>query len=443
MSESLIVEYRLERDYIKKNSVDEEISGVLSIYPNKNFFKNKIETNNDLVFILDTSGSMDDKFYNTRKTKRDILIEAMENVLKVINSKDTVTIISFNSNAVIHANHLPGGAVGKIKEAIKKLRNDNGATNFEAAMKTAKIAVKNAKNINTKIIFLTDGESVTGSNKNALVIADQLAKSGITMDAMGIGGDFNFDYMRQYSELSNGLTENITDIKKARIVFTKIVKNVRKVAMKRVFLNFIFNKSLRDLAFYQISPEQRILTSKISKIGKDMGIGLNVGDLEWDSQKEFLFTANLTTNSEDSIKISEALLNYDIPDKNLDNQEEELQVYLNLSNNIKDEVFDSAVSNYKKETSLLVNYEEVKDLNQKNKPIEAIKKLEKMVAVAKKIGATDKAKTYIVFIEKLKKTNRLTQEDLNNLSYESSRGSKISMRERNSIVSENKDDSLM
>jgi hypothetical protein len=237
--------------------------------------------------------------------------------------------------------------------------------------------------------------------------------------------------MKGFSHFSNGLTENLTDSKKVKVIFSEIVKNAREVVAKRVFINLLFPKIFRDLEFYQISPEQRNFNNKISKSGNGSYIQLNMGDLEKNSQKEFLFVGSLDATDDDSFSVADIKVSFDIPSLNLKNQEKNMKVYLNFSDNLNDEKFDSNVSNYKKELQLLLQYDEVKELNKKNKPIEAVKKLEKMVEIAKEIGAFDKVRIYNDFIKKLKSNNNLTQEDLNNLSYASSRTSLASMRERN------------
>ena len=236
MAYELETALEFNRDRILKNQNDQTIKGRLQILSGQKEIPTKKEKIN-LIFLLDSSSSMDENYYSTGMNKRTAVFEAANQLIGIIDSRDTVSIISFNSQAIVHADHLPGSSKAGIQNALQLYFQDDGATNFESAINIAQSVSQKNTNENYKIIFLTDGQSVSGSDQNAFQICQALANNGITTEAMGIGEDFNFEFMKQFSDYSGSLTENITQNNSAIQVFKNIYTNTTNVFLKKIFIN--------------------------------------------------------------------------------------------------------------------------------------------------------------------------------------------------------------
>ncbi len=129
-------------------------------------------------------------------------------MLQELQDADTLTVVSFNTIATVLLDHQRKSANTLIEQSIQNYFQQYGETNFEAAMNVAFGVCQKKVNPVKKIIFLTDGNPWGGNTNNALSIASRIANEGLaTLDEMGIGGDFNFDLMRQFSAPSGGITE--------------------------------------------------------------------------------------------------------------------------------------------------------------------------------------------------------------------------------------------
>ena len=434
MAFELLTSLEMNRDRLLKNQFDQLVRGRLQIQAGEK--QNPLEKEkSNLIFILDSSGSMDEQYYQTGKTKRQIVFEAVNTLIDQIDNKDTVSIISFNTQAILHADHILGGAKSRIKQALANYNNDSGATNFEVAMKLAFSICKNRSGENHKCIFLTDGISVSGNDATALNYCKQLADIGVTVDSMGIGGDFKFDFMKQFSDLSGSKTENIIQPNQAISVFKNIYSNSNNVFLKKVFINIHIENKFRDIHFYMHYPEQKNLHKFIRKDKNGTLIQINAGDIEQQSFKEYLFDFVIDTPNTASVKIGDCIITYDCPSENLKNQQDKQSIYLNFSDFKNDEIQDGSIDEAFEDIKIMQLEEDLFKLLSQNKHKEAAIKLEKMAEMATNIGDYDKAKVYREQKNKIMRGENLSQADLNITQYTSSRASVVSR-----IVSRKADD---
>lgn len=117
----------------------------------------------DVVFIHDTSGSMDDYLEKKKKSvsAQEALLDAI-NYFKEHNKKDdSFYFIPFNDNVRTTGDVKVTEGLNEIENMAKKLdksKNNVGGTNYTQTLEYAKSLLEKSKNKNKYIIFLTDGE---------------------------------------------------------------------------------------------------------------------------------------------------------------------------------------------------------------------------------------------------------------------------------------------
>lgn len=278
-------------------------------------------------------------------------------------------------------------------------------------------------NENYKIIFLTDGKSVAGNDQNAFKTCQNLANKGVTTDSMGIGEDFKFDFMKQFSDYSGSLTENIDESTQPVQVFKNIYANTTNVFLKKVFINIHLVKNVRDVHFYMHEPEQKNLSEFIHQDNNGTTIQVNAGDIEQQLFKEFLFDFTLDTPNAPSMKIGETIIHFDCPSENIINQKQEHQLYLNFSDTADEEIIDSSIEAGYKDIEILEHQNDLFKLIAQTKYKEAAVRLEDMAILAEQIGDYEKAKAFREKKNDIMRGHNLTQADLNAIAYTSSRSS--------------------
>lgn len=202
----------------------------------------------DLVFVHDTSGSMNDRFDGStkEKTAKNALMEAVEYFESNKKSHDDFHFIPFDGDVkdkVACSDFLCLGKKGTvgITSGLANIRNvaqyldyyyaSLGDTNYTRALREAQKKFNFAKNSNKYIIFLTDGEPKS-SKQEALDISTELGKQGITMYSIGFGPDKDIDFnlLESMSKNTGGyaVRSNTGDLTK---IFNDISKKVNTSAI--------------------------------------------------------------------------------------------------------------------------------------------------------------------------------------------------------------------
>ncbi|MBP7562883.1 MAG: VWA domain-containing protein [Candidatus Cloacimonetes bacterium] len=412
----------LSKDRILKKSIDEQVKGRIQILAGEKKDRKKREKIN-LVFLLDSSGSMRESFYNSGNSKSKTVIDAVSSLLSYIQPTDTISIISFNSQAIVRADHLPGNADSALRQALVEYGNDNGATNFEAAMQMAKSVCNSRANENHKLIFLTDGNAYGGNSANALSICSEMAKQGITTDSMGIGGDFNYNFMKQFTDYSGSLTENLTDPAQASTVFLNIYKSSSNVFLKKVFINLHFIKEIRDVHFFMHLPSQKNFDKFVQRNNNGTVVQVSAGDIEQQGFVEFLFDFTMDAPDSNSLQIGEAQIVYSCPSQNIDNESVTQAIFVNFSDSASDLIISSSIDIAYKDIEILIHETELNKLVNEKNFTQAAARLESMANLAEQIGDNEKANEFRKLKNKIVRDNALSMEDINNISYNSTKSS--------------------
>jgi Mg-chelatase subunit ChlD len=194
----------------------------------------------DVVFVLDTSGSMGQKASHlSHESRMDVLKEAAKGVIGTLTMTDFTAIVKFSSTAsVINRQttliRADDDAEKDLKNAIKNALYPEGATNFRAGLGKAfdilidSINSGSGENEHTSgcdriIIFLTDGDdSIPGTTQS--IVNDNLAtqqnrltnigepEARIFTFAMGSGvSDAGKEMLKQIACRNGGVFQIISD----------------------------------------------------------------------------------------------------------------------------------------------------------------------------------------------------------------------------------------
>ena len=138
----------------------------------------------DVIFILDTSGSMDGKKLEQAK-------EALAFVLDRLHEEDRFNIVAFNTGITMYAPQLRPAAEGKEARDFVRGLSAGGGTNIHRALLEA-IGLLGDERPGF-IIFLTDGLPTAGVTNMERIIADvdKAAADNLRLFAFGVGYDVN------------------------------------------------------------------------------------------------------------------------------------------------------------------------------------------------------------------------------------------------------------
>ena len=170
----------------------------------------------NLVFLIDTSGSMNDP------TKLPLLIQSFRLMLDRLDPEDEVAIVTYAGNAGVALEPTPASDRDAIEAALTSLQaggSTNGVGGLQVAYGLANQMAEDGEV--SRVLLATDGDFNVGiSNPEALTdfIADQ-RDSGTYLSVLGFGrGNLQDDTMQALAQNGNGTAAYIDTLNEAQRV---------------------------------------------------------------------------------------------------------------------------------------------------------------------------------------------------------------------------------
>ncbi len=217
------------------------------------------EVDNNLVFLLDVSGSMG--CYN----KLPLVKKALSMLVRKLDEDDRVAIVVYAgaSGLVLPSTSCENKA--EIVAALDQL-NAGGSTAGGAGIKLAyKTAIDNfITGGNNRVILATDGDFNVGvSSQSALVeLIEEKRESGVFLSVLGFGtGNYSDARMEQLADHGNGNYSYIDNIKEAQKVLVNEMNSTLYTIAKDVKLQIEFNPEYVK-EYRLIGYENRVLNNE-------------------------------------------------------------------------------------------------------------------------------------------------------------------------------------
>lgn len=213
----------------------------------------------NLVFLVDTSGSMEDA------NKLPLLRKAVNLLVNQLNKRDTLSIVAYAGSAGLVLPPTKGDDKQKILESLERLRaggSTNGGAGIELAYKTAKENF-NKSGVN-RVILATDGDFNVGtSSEGDLVrLIEEQRKSGVFLSVLGFGmGNYKDSMMEKLANKGNGNYAYIDTIAEAKKVLVEQAGGTLVTIAKDVKIQIEFNPKYVS-SYRLIGYEDRLLRNE-------------------------------------------------------------------------------------------------------------------------------------------------------------------------------------
>ncbi len=170
----------------------------------------------NLVFLIDTSGSMNDA------NKLPLLISAFSLLLTELQPEDEIAIVTYAGSAGMALPPTPASERAKILQSLQALRSGGstaGAAGLQQAYQLAESM--GAEGETTRVILATDGDFNVGiSNPEELKkFVEEKRKTGTYLSVLGFGrGNYNDALMQALAQNGNGIAAYIDTLSEAQKV---------------------------------------------------------------------------------------------------------------------------------------------------------------------------------------------------------------------------------
>jgi Ca-activated chloride channel family protein len=196
----------------------------------------------NLVFLVDTSGSMQDP------DKLPLLKQSFAGLVAQLRPQDRITLVAYAGSAGLVLPPTSGSDKEAILAALGRLEaggSTNGGEGLQLAYAMAKQAyIRNGVN---RVLLATDGDFNVGTfDQKALetMIGDQ-RKSGIALTTLGFGtGNYNDAMAERLADLGNGNHSYIDSINEARKVLSEELSSTMLTIAQDVKIQVEFNPAV-------------------------------------------------------------------------------------------------------------------------------------------------------------------------------------------------------
>lgn len=213
----------------------------------------------NLVFLIDTSGSMDDD------NKLPLLKQSFKLLLNELGQKDRIALVAYAGSAGLVLPSTAAVEKKKIMAAIDQLSAGGGTAGGEGIELAYKVAVQNLiKEGNNRVVLATDGDFNLGVSSTAELVRliEEKRKQDIYLTILGFGmGNYKDGRMEQISNAGNGNYFYIDTIREAEKVFVREMRANLFTIAKDVKIQVEFNPA-KVAAWRLIGYENRLLAKE-------------------------------------------------------------------------------------------------------------------------------------------------------------------------------------
>jgi Ca-activated chloride channel homolog len=235
--------------------------------PSINNYKSPI----NVSIVIDTSTSM--------KGER---LEAVKStslkIIKNLRKTDYISIISFNDKSTVVLPSVQNPDMNIVESQISQL-STKGGTEIYQGLSESYLEIKKQLSSNkvNQIVLLTDGKTYGDKNK-CISLAKELGENGISISGLGIGKDWNEDFLEELVKKTGGETVYAKDPSSIAKFMNVKFSQLNNTYATNIHLTYNLPKNVELKYVFRISPNTNSLSID----------PLKFGDLQYDNNLSVL-----------------------------------------------------------------------------------------------------------------------------------------------------------
>lgn len=363
----------------------------------------------NLSLVLDKSGSMSgQKIQNLR--------EAAKLVVDRLGPEDTISIVAFSDRKYLIAESQPVVDPQVLKKKIDRIR-DGGGTAISGGMGQglAELDKTLSPDRVSRMLLLTDGQTF-GDEKQCLKLGKKAGASGIVVNALGLGDDWNEDLLDDIAEASGGVADFIDSPDKIVTVFEQAVKSMQDTVVQNAQLVLRLASGVTPRQVWQVLP-------MISNLGyrplSDRDVQVSLGELEKAQPRSLLVELLISPRPAGSYRVAQAEISYDVPGLKLIGEKVKTDIMLDFSADaVQAKQYDAEVMNIvEKVTAFKLQTRALEEAKMGN-VAGASQKLRAAATRLLEMGEDELAQSALEEAENLEKSGQMSARGTKKLRYE-------------------------
>jgi Ca-activated chloride channel family protein len=202
----------------------------------------------NISLVLDNSTSMDG-------ARLDILKAATKEIIQELNMDDLISVISFNDRANVLLPSQTQPTQAQVDSNVGALFAEGGTEIFQGLEAAFEEVTKNSSfNFVNHIILITDGHTY-GDEENCIELARTAAERDIGISGLGIGFEWNDEFVDELTSLTGGKSIYIQDLNKVKDILKNSITSLREAFSRHVTLKVNPAPGVKLLSAFRILPD--------------------------------------------------------------------------------------------------------------------------------------------------------------------------------------------
>jgi Ca-activated chloride channel family protein len=248
ISRSIHTALLYSKDFLLKLNEPQVIYTLIDIVSSQEDQKDRSNLPLNLSLVLDNSTSM-------AGARMDILKTATKEIIEGLEEEDLISVVSFNDRAKTLLTSQTQPSPAQIEISLGSLFAEGGTEIFQGLESGYQEIKKNAFfDYVNHIILITDGHTY-GDEDKCINLAREAAKSDIGISGLGIGIEWNDEFVDKLCAITGGQCLFIDDIKKVKDFLQQSIASLKNAQSKRVSLEIQTAPNVKMLSAFRILPE--------------------------------------------------------------------------------------------------------------------------------------------------------------------------------------------
>jgi Ca-activated chloride channel family protein len=253
----------------------------------------------NICLVLDRSTSM-------KGLRLDTLKSTARELVRQLRSQDYLSIIAFSDLAEVLVPATRGSDYGKIEARISLLQS-GGSTEIYKGLKAGYFEV--SRNLSPSyinhMILITDGRTY-GDEAACLELANQARTKGVTISGLGIGTEWNDDFLDEIASKTGGSSQYVTSAEDIRHFLEEKFIGLGKVFAESLQLDYEQDSGVELKYAFRLEPEAGPLSLEKPII---------LGDVPRESSLSILMEFLVTAVPEESekVQLAQGQMKMDVP----------------------------------------------------------------------------------------------------------------------------------
>ena len=357
----------------------------------------------NITLILDGSTSM-------KGNRLDKLKATAIEIIRQLRPQDIVSVVFFNDRSDVVVPAGPRPDLHKVESSIRKIQAQGATEMYQGLNAGFQETLRyHGPNYTNHIILITDGHTY-GDEAPCLELANEASEIGITISALGIGSEWNDEFLDELVKRTGGSSIFVTDPEDIDKLLKEKFQGLGKTFVERVSLDLRLIPGIELNYAFRLNPELGPLPNTFP---------IQLGGIPYKSRQRILleFVVDPIRSNISRLMLAEGHFNFDIPKYAIKHYRLPITLMRPVSTSYEMEPPPHSIVEAMSKLTLYRMQEKVREDIAVGEFESAAYSLQSISTHLLSQGETDLAKTALLEVQNVKNLQKLSQEGEKQIKY--------------------------